>query len=291
MSDTLLYSLLLASITTSTILTLISMAMVGRKIADMEYQKASGINGSIRIQAVVNIRTHVLRVVVGLTFVIISALLLGNAPEPWRQWINRLLFVLLPFSYMTASFLDWLAERQQIRIKIDQDTVRRRVTAESAAKAEQQRTATLRSDLEDWRGIAAVAVENLRIAAESARTARGEESLPTVAPVIPEHQSPVTPEQKATAEKATARASLTASTLALGLPARDASVIPPSIPPAVLLAPLTGNPTDEPQDALGRSLGEMASAAGETLDAAEKTVVAAESAVEEINKERAERQE
>ena len=230
-SESLLYGLLVASISLSVVLTLISTAIVGRKIADLEYQQSVGVNGAHRIQSVVNIRTHALRVLVGLTFITIALLLLAEAPEIWRQWINRTLFVLLPGTYAGASILDWMAERQQIKLQTEQVEHNRGIASALALAAEQQRTSALRADHDSYKEMAAEAIASLAIVAARSRAEYGQPPLEPVAPVVGEHSSPITPEQRATAERQTLRAQLVASTKDLGLPPREppAPVVPPPV--------------------------------------------------------------
>lgn len=276
MDETLLYSLLGASLVSSVLLLLISTAIVGRKLADLEYQKANGLSEVSQIQAIVNIRTHVLRTFVGLTFIIISSLLLADAPVIWRSWINRTLFVLLPTAYAVASYLDWQAERKQIKLRTE-EAARARATSTALAVAEEyRRLAALQADRDSYKDMASEAIASLSLVASRARDERGEAPIAPLAPVVPEHSSPVTPEQREAAEVATLRADLTASTLDLGLPPREAQPAPTR---AAAITP-----------AIGQSLGDMEAAAGETLEAANKTVVAAQSAVEAIEDERAGRE-
>lgn len=276
MDETLLYSLLGASLVSSVLLLLISTAIVGRKLADLEYQKANGLSEVSQIQAIVNIRTHVLRTFVGLTFIIISSLLLADAPVIWRSWINRTLFVLLPTAYAVASYLDWQAERKQIKLRTE-EAARARATSTALAVAEEyRRLAALQADRDSYKDMASEAIASLSLVASRARDERGEAPIAPLAPVVPEHSSPVTPEQREAAEVATLRADLTASTLDLGLPPRETQPAPTR---AAAITP-----------AIGQSLGDMEAAAGETLEAANKTVVAAQSAVEAIEDERAGRE-
>lgn len=88
----------------------------------------------------------------------------------------------------------------------------------------------------------AVAMAELRVNRE--RRASGYESTRVVAPVVPEHSSPVTTEQQKTADLQTLRARVTAATLALGLPAREPGA-PEGGGPPVVSEPITQSSVEE----------------------------------------------
>ncbi len=75
------------------------------------------------------------------------------------------------------------------------------------------------------------AVRMMQIAMEQKRAAEGMPSIKPLAPVIPEHQSPVTEAEEATARQATRRAEVTAAALELGVPGRKANTEQTSEPP------------------------------------------------------------
>lgn len=223
-----LYLLLVASLAAACVLILMSTAMVGKKLSERDYQRAAGINGTLRIQVGINVRTHLMRVFVGVTFTVFSVLLLADAPMVWRQWVNRLLFVLVPLGYVVASILDWLAEREQMRIELANAAQVKTAANVLAREAEAQRSATILADRDSYKEMAAEAIAALAVAAEQGRASRGQAGPARLVAVVPEHSSPVSPEQQAEAERATLRAQLVASKLELGLPARDSS--PPAEP-------------------------------------------------------------
>jgi hypothetical protein len=222
-----LYVLLVASLVCACVLILLSMALVGKKLSERDYQRASGINGTIKIQTMINIRTHVLRVFLGITFAVFSILLMADAPMIWRMWVNRILFVLVPFGYVLACVLDWLAERKQMRLELAQDLERKAAAGILLKTEETERTATLRADHDAYREMAAEAVAALTEAARRVRDARGEWSTEPLAAVVPEHNSPATLKAVTEAERQTLRAQLVASKLELGLPPRT---IPDPVP-------------------------------------------------------------
>lgn len=78
----------------------------------------------------------------------------------------------------------------------------------------------LETELSNYKQLTREAVGNLRKAANNARAKQGLESLPELEDVVPEHSSPATAEQTATAELATLRAALVASTKDMGLDPR-----------------------------------------------------------------------
>lgn len=115
-SDPPLVGLLAAIIGMSLLLLLFSAATLGRKLSDIEYQKAAGINGIDRIQAVINARTHANRVFLGLTFLIVSILGFVDFSPVIETWVARVLFLLMLGFYTASSVLDWLDERSQMRL-------------------------------------------------------------------------------------------------------------------------------------------------------------------------------
>jgi hypothetical protein len=222
-SNDVLYALLVASLAVSCGLILAALVMTGKKLADRGYQKAAGINGTMRIQSSKELRTYALRACVGVTFGGFAILLMADAPMLVRQWFNRSLFVLLPLGYLIATALDWLAEQEQLRLEIAATDAGRVTTRDRLAQAEAARSAQLQADAHDYQQMAAEAIAALRVATVQARVARGEAPVPEMAAVVPEHSSPVTIEQQAVAEKQTMRADLVASSLALGIPPRTSA--------------------------------------------------------------------
>jgi hypothetical protein len=111
-----LLALLIATVALSVLLVLISTATVGRILADLEYQYATGLDGVRRIQSYVNLRTHGNRVWLGLFALTVSILSLTDVSLLWRTWVGRLMFLAVLTSYAVSSCLDWRAERQQVRL-------------------------------------------------------------------------------------------------------------------------------------------------------------------------------
>ena len=79
----------------------------------------------------------------------------------------------------------------------------------------------LKADILVWKDITKAALENLEHSINANRDNAGKPPFTPIAPVVPEHSSPVTPRQEEMAEQQTMRARLTAATLDLGLPARE----------------------------------------------------------------------
>lgn len=77
------------------------------------------------------------------------------------------------------------------------------------------------SQRKSYKEIAEEAVAAVEKTAREVFQTAGKRPVLSLAPVVPEHSSPVTPEQQETAELQTMRARVTAATLALGLPARE----------------------------------------------------------------------
>lgn len=88
----------------------------------------------------------------------------------------------------------------------------------------EKQLAVLITDRDNWKQVSGEAVGNLRKAANAKRVRDGKEPYEDLADVIPEHNSPVTEEQRQTAELATVRAALVAATKDLNLPPREVSV-------------------------------------------------------------------
>jgi hypothetical protein len=116
MDDLILGWLLVAVGALSLTLILAATATLGRKLADLEYQRVTGINGVRRLQAWINARTHANRVFLGLTFLTTSVLAISDVPPLWRTWIGRVLFILVLLAYTVSSVLDWLDERRQVKL-------------------------------------------------------------------------------------------------------------------------------------------------------------------------------
>lgn len=130
MDDPVLVGLLVAIIVMAMLLLLFSAATLGRKLSDIEYQRAAGVNGVDRIQAVINARTHANRVFLALTFLIVSIFGFVDFPPAIETWVARVLFLLMLGFYTASSMLDWIDERRQVRLllKEKQESPRDRPT-------------------------------------------------------------------------------------------------------------------------------------------------------------------
>lgn len=128
-ADAVLTGLLVVSLILALLLMGLSLMMLGRKFMDLEYQRAEGINGRRQRQSWMNIRTYGNRVFLGAVFVVVNVLLLADAPQEWRMWINRGLWVLLLASYVRASGKDWTADtanlvETQARLRAERERTR-----------------------------------------------------------------------------------------------------------------------------------------------------------------------
>lgn len=226
-----LWGLLVVSLVASCLLILGAMAMIARKQTNLDYQRAAGINGTHLLQGHIDTRIYGAFLLAGITFAVFSSLLLADASMIWRQWVNRSLFVALPLLSSIVIILNWLDERRQMHIEIENDRRDKVIAKTLATVAEQQRTAILQADRDSYKEMAAEAIASLAIVANRYRIEGGHDVTSPLAAVVPEHQSPVTPEQQATADLQTMRAQLTASTLDLGLPTRTAASADEEAPP------------------------------------------------------------
>jgi hypothetical protein len=132
MDDPVLFWMLVGSLVLSVLLLFASGMTLGRKLADLEYQYAAGINGIRRIQSWVNIRTHANRVLLALAFLIVAVLALTDAPVFWRVWVSRALLLLVLVNYTLSSILDWIDDRRQVALLLAEqgDRTARPVRAE-----------------------------------------------------------------------------------------------------------------------------------------------------------------
>jgi sterol desaturase/sphingolipid hydroxylase (fatty acid hydroxylase superfamily) len=111
-----LFVLLLAALVASIVLLLASGASAGRILADIEYQRAAGINGIRRIQAIINARTHGNRIFLGLAFLVICILALTDVPLGVRSWTSRILILSTLVVFTVSSVLDWFDHRRQVHL-------------------------------------------------------------------------------------------------------------------------------------------------------------------------------
>lgn len=89
------------------------------------------------------------------------------------------------------------------------------IAAKDSALADAKATA------ENYKSVANDAVRIMQAALVKQKEAEGQVGVRQLAPVQPEHQSPVTPAEAVTAHQATLRAAVTAGALQLGVPPRS----------------------------------------------------------------------
>lgn len=82
------------------------------------------------------------------------------------------------------------------------------------------RIKAVETERDNWKALGLEAASVTLTAANNARIKEGRPPLKVLADVVPEHNSPVTPEQFRTAELATVRAAVVAATLDLGIDPR-----------------------------------------------------------------------
>lgn len=121
--DLTLTFLLALSTALATLLVLTATATLGRKLAELEYLLEKGANGVRKIQATINIRTHANRVFLGLTFMVVGVMTLVDAPMLWRTWVGRILFVGVLAAYTVSSVLDWVDERAQVKMLLQEESL------------------------------------------------------------------------------------------------------------------------------------------------------------------------
>lgn len=126
MDDPVLVGLLIAIIVMAVLLLLFSTATLGRKLSDIEYQRAAGVNGVDRIQAIINARTHANRVFLALTFLIASILGFVDVPPEIKTWVTRVLFLMMLGFYTSSSVFDWADEKRQVAMLIREGQLKKR---------------------------------------------------------------------------------------------------------------------------------------------------------------------
>ncbi len=87
--------------------------------------------------------------------------------------------------------------------------------------AKDQQIADIKTSADNFKSVAADAVRMMQEEQARRRRAEGKPHVDPLAPVEPEHQSPVTEAEEATAHLATLRAAVTAAALELGVPPRS----------------------------------------------------------------------
>lgn len=157
MQDDGVFWMLIGIIILSGLLVVASSATLGRKLADIEYQRAARINGVLRIQAYINARTHGNRVYMGVVFLTSSILSLLPTDPEWRLSVTRVLLLSMLGSYTVASILDWIDEHRimQLQLRIMQPLERSAYSSVPAHKQAEEGvshvssndTGTVRSDL------------------------------------------------------------------------------------------------------------------------------------------------
>lgn len=120
-SDPILFWLAVAMAASAITLLMSSALMLGRKLADLGYQRAAGLNGVRRIQSHINIRTHANRVALGLAFLIVAFLVVFGLDPWWRTLVTRVLVIAVLGNYTASSLLDWLDEDRQMRLLLRDD--------------------------------------------------------------------------------------------------------------------------------------------------------------------------
>ncbi len=124
-SEVLLDFIRIVTIIMSSVLMLVATASIGRKVADMEYQKDAGLNGVRWIQSWINLRLNVNRAVLGFAFLLVSTMSLMDMPIIVRQLVGTILFLVLLFMFTISGVIDWFAEKKQIKLIMNDDTVPR----------------------------------------------------------------------------------------------------------------------------------------------------------------------
>jgi hypothetical protein len=148
----------------------------------------------------------------------------------WRTWVNRILFLVMLASYTISSILDWLDERKQVRLLIAAEDALHERLVRQATEAEARRDADLLADRDSYRQMAEEAIARFEQAIQDG-VPPGHICVPVLAAVVPEHSSPATPEQIATAARQTMRARLVAATEASGQEPRESPPEPPAPDP------------------------------------------------------------
>lgn len=120
-SDPILFSLAVGMAAAAILLLVSSALMLGRKLADLGYQRAAGLNGVRRIQSHINIRTHANRVALALAFLVIAFLVVFGLELWWRTLVIRVLVIAVLSNYAASSLLDWLDEDRQMRLLLRGD--------------------------------------------------------------------------------------------------------------------------------------------------------------------------
>ena len=90
--------------------------------------------------------------------------------------------------------------------------------------AKDQALIDCKAERDNYKSVAIDANRVLQVSLEKLRASEGTAPVHPLAPVKPEHQSPVTPREATTADQATLRAAVTAAALELGVPGRTGDV-------------------------------------------------------------------
>lgn len=117
--ETILDTLLWAAILVSVVLGFLSTAALGRQYADLEYQREINLNGIRKIQSWVNMRIHSNRIALAVSYTITSIISIVDYNIVGRMWISRVLFLTILLAFTASALLDWLAERRQVKIIVN----------------------------------------------------------------------------------------------------------------------------------------------------------------------------
>lgn len=111
----------------SLVLVVIAAGMLGRDLADLEYQVAAGVNGIRRLQASINKRTHMNRILLGFVFILTSMISLTDLAPIWLVWVNRLSYLGLIMSFSASSVRDWYDEKKQMVYLVEEEKRAKRI--------------------------------------------------------------------------------------------------------------------------------------------------------------------
>lgn len=119
--DDLLVVMLVITLIASIVLAMIGSMSIGRKVVDLEYQKARKLNGIRTIQTWINLRVQLGRVLLAVAFATTALMSLIDAPLLLRMWVGRGLFIVVIIAFAISAIQDWLDERKQMYIIIDEE--------------------------------------------------------------------------------------------------------------------------------------------------------------------------
>ena len=102
------------------VLIVFASASAGRKLADMDVMRLRGVNGVRTIHAMVQLRAQVNRMSLGIAFGLLGLLVLIGADPMVIRYTARVGLVLILVMFSVSSVLDWQADREQLRIVIEE---------------------------------------------------------------------------------------------------------------------------------------------------------------------------